>query len=158
MDTQHEAIDTIVGEAVELTGSIANTGSILINGTVHGDVKSDQSVVVGQNARVEGPVSATTVQVAGKVSGSIKASDTLELLPESRVDGDIEAGVLNIQPGAIFNGTSKMAGMEDEAPVKRTLSQATSTKAVAEDEEEDDEDDIFAEAPKSRKPKMELEG
>lgn len=162
MDT-HEEFDTIVGESVELTGSIANTGSILINGTVHGDVKSEQSIVVGQNAHVEGPISATTVQVSGRVTGAISASDTLELLPESRVDGDISASVLNIQPGAIFNGSSKMAGMDESGSdsVKKYVAQAKATSAAAdEDEAEDDEDDddMFSDTPKRRKPKMELEG
>ena len=160
MDT-HEEFDTIVGESVELTGSIANTGSILINGTVHGDVKSEQSIVVGQNAHVEGPISATTVQVSGRVTGAINASDTLELLPESRVDGDISASVLNIQPGAIFNGSSKMAGMDESGSdsVKKYVAQAKAAPAIADEEESDDEDDddMFSDTPKRRKPKMELE-
>lgn len=155
MDTQEE-FDTIVGESVELTGSIANTGSILINGTVHGDVKSEQSIVVGQNAHVEGPITATTVQVSGRVTGSISASDTLELLPESRVDGDIAAGVLNIQPGAIFNGSSKMAGM-NESDTGDTKKFATPSKATPTDDDDEDDDDMFREAPKRRKPKLELE-
>lgn len=154
MDTQEE-FDTIVGESVELTGSIANTGSILINGTVHGDVKSEQSIVVGQNAHVEGPITATTVQVSGRVTGSINASDTLELLPDSRVDGDIAASVLNIQPGAIFNGSSKMAGMDDATTGKKTPPTTKPTPEPVEDE--DDDDDMFRDTPKGRKPKLELE-
>jgi len=157
MDTQEE-FDTIVGESVELTGSIANTGSILINGTVHGDVKSEQSIVVGQNAHVEGPITATTVQVSGRVTGAINASDTLELLPDSRVDGDIAAGVLNIQPGAIFNGSSKMAGMEEgETGKKFTPTPKTATPTEPDESDEDDDDDMFRDTPKRRKPKLELE-
>lgn len=155
MDTQEE-FDTIVGESVELTGSIANTGSILINGTVHGDVKSEQSIVVGQNAHVEGPISATTVQVSGRVTGSISAADTLELLPDSRVDGDISASVLNIQPGAIFNGSSKMAGMNEGDSGKKPTPAPKPTETPENDEDEDD-DDMFRDTPKRRKPKLELE-
>lgn len=105
---EEENFDTIVGEDVELTGSIKNTGSILINGTVKGDVESQQAVVIGQNARVEGPVIGNTVQVSGTVDGAINAVDTLEMMPESEVSGDIKAAILNIQPGASFNGTSSM--------------------------------------------------
>lgn len=154
-----EEFDTIVGEDVEISGSISNTGSILINGKVKGDVTSEQQVVIGQQARVEGPVNGQNVQVAGQVHGSIDAKDTLELLPDSQVSGDIKAGILNIQPGAFFNGTSTMevSGSGEtavEKPSKVNLVEEPEPVTSYGDDEEDAEK---TPEDKKRKPKLELE-
>ena len=147
---EEENFDTVVGEDVELTGSLKNTGSILINGTVKGDITSEQSVVIGQNAKVEGPVTGQLVQVSGKVDGAINAHDTLEMMPESEVSGDIKASTLNIQPGATFNGT---ASMETDSSTK---SRATITKENLDEEDESIEEDELIDG-KKPKPKLEVE-
>ncbi len=118
-----EQSDTIIGANVELTGSLKNQGSIHINGKVTGDITSDATVVVGEQAMVMGPIIARSVIVSGMVHGSIVAHDLLELEPKSSVQGDISAARLNIKTGATFNGTSQMIGAgkmeEGEAGKKR---------------------------------------
>lgn len=152
---EEENFDTVVGEDVELTGSIKNTGSILINGTVKGDVTSEQSVVIGRNAKVEGPVAGQMVQVSGRVDGAITAFDTLEMLPESEVSGDIKAATLNIQPGATFNGT---ASMETEGGAAKGKSASKSAAHVEDEElEEEEEDEDEDSDGKKPKPKLEVE-
>lgn len=162
-----QEFDTIVGEDVELAGSIKNSGSILINGTVKGDVISDESVVVGVNAKVVGPIKAQNVQVAGAVEGSIEALETLEMLPESRVDGDVKVKTLNVQPGAIFNGSSSMVAVGVAAPVEDQLAnlKASVTSEETEEEEteeveeetEEEEEETEPTPVKKAKPKLELE-
>jgi cytoskeletal protein CcmA (bactofilin family) len=158
-----EDYDTIVGQDVQLSGSLKNSGSILINGRVQGDVASNQSVVIGSEAVVEGPIEAENVQVAGTVLGAITAVGTLEMLPNSKVKGDIKAGTLHIQPGATFNGASVME-LDDEAagtpvpdlPDFEEADEEESTDESDDDEDEEEED----EAPASRarrKPKLELD-
>lgn len=155
---EEEQFDTIVGEDVNLTGSISNSGSILINGTVKGDITSKQAVVIGQNAKVEGPINGLTVQVAGNVEGAIVAQDTLEMLPESIVNGDIKASTLHIQPGAKFNGNASMT--ESTASPEK---EGEPAKEAAEVETED-EDDFFGDKESVKepagkaKPKLEVEG
>lgn len=159
----HEDFDTVVGQDVHLTGSLKNTGSILINGRVQGDVASNQSVVIGSEALVEGPIEAENVQVAGTVLGGITAIGTLEMLPNSKVKGDIKAGTLHIQPGATFNGASVME-MDDEqgtpVPEPHFALNDDDTNTDEEDDTDDDEvDDDEDEEPSPRgrrKPKLEL--
>lgn len=157
-----EDFDTIVGQDVHLSGSLKNAGSILINGRVQGDVASNQSVVIGSEAIVEGPIEAENVQVAGTVIGGITAVGTLEMLPNSKVKGDIKAGTLHIQPGAIFNGASTME-LDDEStgtPVPEmtdfAVSEEDDTDESDDDDEEDDEE-IEAAPRARRKPKLELD-
>ena len=160
----HEEFDTVVGQDVHLSGSLKNAGSILINGRVQGDVASNQSVVIGSEAVVEGPIEAENVQVAGTVIGGITAVGTLEMLPNSKVKGDIKAGTLHIQPGAVFNGASTME-LDDDfgTPVPEPhfgeTDEAETDDDESDDEEDDDEEDEDEEpAPRARrKPKLELD-
>jgi len=159
-----DGFDTVVGQDVQLSGSLKNAGSILINGRVQGDVASNQSVVIGSEAVVEGPIEAENVQVAGTVIGGITTVGTLELLPNSKVKGDIKAGTLHIQPGAIFNGASVME-LEDEAD-GTPVPEIPDFDALSNDEDEDDDeaedegndDEADEPTPRSRrKPKLELD-
>jgi cytoskeletal protein CcmA (bactofilin family) len=103
-----EQADTIVGAHVELKGSLKNSGSIHIHGTVHGDVQSEATVVVGETATVVGPITAKFVEVSGQVHGSITAEEGIELQPKSVLKGDLTTKRLSVKPGATFVGKSTM--------------------------------------------------
>lgn len=101
-------LDTTIGTNVRLKGSLKNQGSILIHGTVDGEVVSEENVTVGDTATVKGPVTATNVLVSGIVRGSITAKEKLEVEPKGQIFGDITAKILIIKPGAVFVGRSLM--------------------------------------------------
>ncbi|MEK9156388.1 MAG: polymer-forming cytoskeletal protein [Patescibacteria group bacterium] len=101
-------IDTIIGLNVVLKGSLKNKGSIEINGTIEGEVHSDEHINIGETAKVSGPVSARTVEVSGEVKGIIQATEQLEIHTTGHVSGDINAKSLIIQQGAMFVGKSIM--------------------------------------------------
>jgi cytoskeletal protein CcmA (bactofilin family) len=101
-------IDTLIGTDVVVKGSLINKGSIHINGIVEGEVRSDQHVIIGNTAKINGPVYAKTIEVSGEVEGIIEAFEQLELTGTGRVIGDINAKSLIIKQGAIFVGKSTM--------------------------------------------------
>jgi cytoskeletal protein CcmA (bactofilin family) len=114
-----EQVDTIVGAQVELKGSLHNQGSIHIHGKVTGDIVSNATVVVGETAVVNGPITAKQVDISGQVHGSVTAEEQIELQPKSLVKGDLVTNRLSIKPGAVFIGTSQMnAGtVEHDEPI-----------------------------------------
>lgn len=105
---ENTQIDTIIGINVVLKGNIKNKGSIQINGTVEGEVRSEENVMIGETAHVKGPVSAKTVEVSGTVSGLVEATEKLEVNPMGKIVGDINAKTLVIKQGAVFVGKSTM--------------------------------------------------
>jgi cytoskeletal protein CcmA (bactofilin family) len=105
-----ENVDTIIGTNVKIKGSLKNQGSIQINGTVEGDVKSDQMVTVGETATVVGPIVAKTIEISGVVRGIINGGEKVEVNPKGQIQGDIITKTLIIKQGAIFNGKSQMSG------------------------------------------------
>lgn len=103
-----EQINTVVGSSVKLTGTLKDTNDIVIHGTVEGEVNSDQNVMVGETAKIKGPVSGQNVNVSGEVKGTIVAAKKIEIHPSGRVTGNIVTNELIIHGGAIFVGKSEM--------------------------------------------------
>jgi len=104
--------DTVVGENVIVTGKLHTSSNIQINGTVKGEVSSQGTVIIGENAKIEGPVVATDILVHGEIRGNISASNSLEMTQKAKVHGDIEAKSLCIHAGALFVGKSNMQTSE----------------------------------------------
>lgn len=99
---------TIIGAGVKLTGSFKDEGPITINGEAKGDITSGESILIGEDAFIQGPISAQFITVSGTVEGEIKATETLEITPTGKVSGKIDTKTLIIRPGALFIGQCKM--------------------------------------------------
>jgi len=139
-------VDTIIGLNVNVKGNIKNKGSIQINGTVEGEVKSDENINVGETAIVKGPVIAKTIEISGTVKGTIEATEKLELNPTAKVIGDINVKSLIIKQGAAFIGKSAMpqqgealaeAEKETASKPKEGEPKAEAEKEVKEEKVED---------------------
>ena len=124
-------IDTIIGVNVTLKGNLYNKGSIQVNGSVEGEVKSDENIIIGETAKIKGPVIAKKIEISGEVAGLIEAFDKLEINPTGRITGDLKAKSLIIKEGASFVGKSVMP-----ASSTHTTEEVTDTKN--EDKEEKD--------------------
>lgn len=89
---------TIIGERL----TIITQGTLQLDGEVQGDLHGTE-IIIGENGRVSGTVSAERVAVHGQVSGVIRGLK-VELLASSRVDGEIHNRTLTIAEGAQFDG------------------------------------------------------
>lgn len=117
---------TVIAEGVRVEGDFAGVGAMIIDGTVVGTIATDQSVEVGQSARIEANIKAGAVVVAGHIKGNILARERLELLPGSRVEGDISTKTLIIAEGSSLNGKCNMGGNET---AKQSAKEAKETAA-----------------------------
>lgn len=115
-------IDTIIGVNVSVKGNLYNKGSIQVNGSVEGEVKSDENIMVGETAKIKGPVIAKKIEVSGEIRGIVEAIEKLDINPTGRIFGDINVKSLTIKEGAIFVGKSAMASKDSAATPEKTES------------------------------------
>ena len=108
---------TVVGSNVKLTGTLKDDNDIIVHGKIEGEVISDKTVTIAENAIVKGPVTAQVISVAGKIKGSITAAEKLEILPNGKIYGSITAKDLSIRSGAIFVGKCTMPDKETEKEI-----------------------------------------
>ena len=101
-------IDSLIGAGTVVRGDLVFTGGLRIDGQVHGNVSCAEgqsgTLVVSEQARIEGEVKVSHVVVNGTVNGPIKAHDYLELQPKARVEGDVSYKTLEMHLGAVIQG------------------------------------------------------
>jgi len=98
-----------IGEGATFEGTLRFAGRLEIEGTVVGSVIAEPDdggeVVVGARGAVQGQVTAAVVEIAGKVEGPVKSSRRLDILAGARVHGDLVYRDLQVQHGAIVEGS-----------------------------------------------------
>jgi cytoskeletal protein CcmA (bactofilin family) len=111
-------IDSLIGAGTRIEGNVVFNGGLRVDGEVKGDVvaANDQpsTVVVSEQARIEGEVRVSHMVINGTVVGQVHALEFLELQPRCRVTGDIHYTNLEIQLGAVVDGRLVHAGASGE--------------------------------------------
>lgn len=110
MALQKDSINSIIGHGSIFEGKFYISGSLKIDGKFEGDIRTDDSLVVGESGKIKTNISAKNVVVAGTMIGNIKAEEEVRLEKTGKVLGDIEAPVLHISPGVIARGTINITG------------------------------------------------
>jgi cytoskeletal protein CcmA (bactofilin family) len=115
-------IDSLIGAGTIVHGDVTFSGGLRIDGTVHGKVATTDNgpgtLVVSEQARVEGEVRVSHVVINGTVSGPVTANDYLELQAKARVNGDVAYRTLEMHVGAIVQGKLVHAEPESAAVVE----------------------------------------
>ena len=114
-------INTLLGRGSEFEGKLTFEGTVRIDGTLKGEVFSDDVLIVGEGARVEAEIDVGEIIIQGMVVGNIRAKRSIEILTPGRVKGDLNCPSLQIDKGVIFEGRCFMEGMAEKAlpPAKR---------------------------------------
>jgi len=101
-------IDSLIGTGTVVRGDVTFKGGLRIDGHVEGNVIAAEgesgTLVVSEQACVDGAIRVSHVVVNGTVNGPIVVKDHLELQPKARVAGDISYGTLEMHVGAVVQG------------------------------------------------------
>ena len=96
----------VLSTDVEIKGTVKFSNDLVVDGKIEGNINSDGSLTVGENARIKAEIKTRSVIIYGKVHGNIEVTDTVELKANAELVGDIKAASLSIESGAIFLGKS----------------------------------------------------
>ena len=107
-------------QGVKLEGKVEATGTFRIDSAMKGTLVSEDTLVLGEHAAVEGRIVGNRVVIAGRFDGTIEAKTRVELQPSAIVTGEIHSPCLVIEPGAIFDGQCHMPAPA-EAPKPITI-------------------------------------
>ena len=103
-----ETVISIIGPGMQVVGELQTDGTIRIEGTVTGSVRAGKAVVVGRDGVVEGDVFTQDAVISGRVHGILIAESRLELQATCRIEGEVRARRMQLEEGAILNGTVQM--------------------------------------------------
>lgn len=145
------AVPSLISSDMTINGSVVAEGEMQIDGTVVGTLRA-ATLVIGENGNVTGELVGERITVRGTVNGPIRGIH-VKLAAKAHVDGDIVHETLEVENGAVFEGSIKRSAdpigeqvkqitgpvVSDETepsekPTKRTAKSNAKVEAGAADE------------------------
>jgi cytoskeletal protein CcmA (bactofilin family) len=105
-------LNALLGRGSEFEGKLTFEGTVRIDGKFTGTIVTNDVLVIGEGAKVNAEINCGTVIVHGEINGNVKAKSAVELHHPARMRGNVETPSLMIEKGVIFEGQSKMEGIE----------------------------------------------
>jgi cytoskeletal protein CcmA (bactofilin family) len=103
-EPQNNTPETHLVEGSRIFGSLRIAGSLRIDGHVEGEIKAENTIVVGERAVVEAPLTANSVLIAGQVTGNVTARHSVKIQSPGMLAGDVTTARLEIEDGVEFYG------------------------------------------------------
>jgi cytoskeletal protein CcmA (bactofilin family) len=107
-------VNAFMGGETFFEGTLSYTGAVRLDGRFKGEIRSEDTLIVGETARIEGEVHVGTIIIQGEIAGNIYAKKRVELHHPGRIIGDITTPAVMIDEGAIFEGKCKMKEKKGE--------------------------------------------
>jgi len=102
-------ITALLGRGTQFEGKLAFEGRVRIDGVFKGEIKSEDTLVIGEGAEVHAEVDVATVIVrGGQVHGNIRAKHAIEIHAPGKVIGNIHSPSVFIDRGVEFQGSCRM--------------------------------------------------
>ncbi len=101
-------IGTIIGPGAIFNGNLNAPETIRIDGTINGNCICGQNLILGQEGRGKGNITACNVMISGKVDGDLVVREKLEVLATGKVVGNVTTRSLIVDDGGCFDGKCTM--------------------------------------------------
>lgn len=102
------SIDCLIGAGTVIEGNIAFVGGLRVDGHVRGNVLAAEArpgtLVLSEQARIEGEIRVSHVVINGTVVGPVHAAEYVELQSKANVTGDVYYKTIEMQLGAVVQG------------------------------------------------------
>lgn len=100
---------SLLGPDSEFEGKLAFLGTVRVEGRFSGEVRSEGTLVVAAGGDVGGEIDVGRLIVAGGVArAEVTAREFVEIHPGGRLIGTVTTPSLQIEKGAVFDGTCRM--------------------------------------------------
>ena len=113
MDANGTEITALLGKGTRFEGKLHFEGRVRIDGHFKGEIKSDDTLVIGDGAEVHAEIDVATVIIrGGVVHGNVRASQSIEIHAPGKLVGNIHSPSLFIERGVEFQGSCRMDAVE----------------------------------------------
>jgi cytoskeletal protein CcmA (bactofilin family) len=126
MSSPPEQVISIIGPGMKIQGDCETDGAVRIEGMVRGNIRAGKAVVVGKEGTVEGDIFTQDAVISGTVKGTLRAESRLEVQSTSHISGEILAVRMQLEEGAVLNGTVQMGkdvAAEHPRPIELPLAE-----------------------------------
>lgn len=123
-------ITALLGRGTRFEGKLFFEGRVRVDGVFKGEIKSDDTLIIGDGAEVHAEIDVATVIIrGGVVHGNVRASTSIEIHAPGKLVGNISSPSLFIERGVEFQGSCRMdAGDGTSAEVSRESTETRSSR------------------------------
>lgn len=111
-------VDTLIGRQTVITGDVAFTGGLHVDGRVKGKVmaESDKNAVlsVSESGAIEGDVRVPHIVLNGSIEGDVHADQRITLSAKAKVTGNVYYRLIEMTSGAMVNGQMVHEGATED--------------------------------------------
>ena len=130
----NKKVPSLISSGLHILGNLVGDGAIDIDGSVEGNVKSEQ-VTIRSNGKISGDIVAQVAHIYGEVRGLIRAH-AVHIYSSARIEGIIMHQSLTVEDGAFV-----------DAKLKRSNNEKKSFEIEFSGEEEQNSEGIIESAP-----------
>ena len=105
---RRDEINAFLGKNTEFEGKLSFSGTVRIDGRFKGEILSDGTLIVGDDAVIESEVQVSHLVVCGEIRGNLFAAEKIEIHPPGKVFGNIQAPAVVMDEGVVFEGCCRM--------------------------------------------------
>jgi len=113
--------EVVLGKGCKVVGTLQLAGNTIIDGTVEGEIISQDRLTIGESANIKAKISGADIVIKGTVHGDIIASKRIILEKTAKVLGNIQAPSLGLEEGVVFEGKAS-TGSRSSEPVRPVAS------------------------------------
>ena len=102
--TDDISFNTMVGPGAFITGDLKLEGFTRVDGDIYGNLETTGKLIIGENARIRGSLTAKSVIVIGIVEGDILAPEGVHLFSSAVVLGDVISRKVKADENVVIEG------------------------------------------------------
>ena len=102
--TDDISFNTMVGPGAFVTGDLKLEGFTRVDGDIYGNLETTGKLIIGENARIRGSLTAKSVIVIGIVEGDILAPEGIHLFSSAVVLGDVISRKVKADENVVIEG------------------------------------------------------
>jgi cytoskeletal protein CcmA (bactofilin family) len=133
-----EEINAFLGRGTTFEGKLLFEGILRIDGKCGGEIRSGDSLVIGDTGEVNAQINVGSLTVNGRLTGKVIATNRIEIAPSGEIRGDIETSSLVVREGAVFQGNCKMEKRQSGQDEKVSFLRAKEGETVQTEEDKAD--------------------
>ena len=116
--TSPESVISIIGPGMTIVGDCETDGTVRVEGSVEGSIKAGKAVVIGKQGMVTGDIITQDAVISGRVEGTLIAASRLELQASCHIEGEVHTRRMQLEEGAVLNGTVHMGAEPPKVAVR----------------------------------------
>lgn len=102
-----EELSGFLDVGTSFTGEMHFSGTLRLDGNVHGSITTADVLVIGEKATVHADIKAGEVEIHGTVFGNVDSERRIQIYAGGRLCGDVNTPKLVIEDGGRFEGQSR---------------------------------------------------